>query len=207
MVPVVALDVAILPPPDVTARAVEYSAALPALNERRSVEREPVEGPALRLDADHLPHITLTQLFVRQEELDAAFERIDDVLAAQPPLRVRITGSGHSGHTLWLAAERSPELIDLHARLMESLRGLERPDGGPHAFFEGHGRVGDVIWVAGFRLKSSFGAFTPHITLGHGRKAPVVEPFAFDATTIAACHLGRFCTCRRVLRAWTLERA
>ena len=49
MAPVVALDVAILPPPDVSARAVEYSAALPALNERRSAEREQVEGPALSL--------------------------------------------------------------------------------------------------------------------------------------------------------------
>jgi 2'-5' RNA ligase len=195
MARLVALDVAILPPPDVTARAIELSAALPA---------EGSQG--LRLDADHLPHITLTQQFVRQEELDDVFARIGEVLATQPTLRILITGGGYSGHTLWLAAERSPELSDLHARLMEALRGLERPDGGPHAFVEGHGRVGDVIWVAGFRLKSSFGAFTPHITLGHGRKAPVVEPFTFDATTIAACHLGRFCTCRRVLRTWTLNR-
>ena len=196
MTPLIALDVAILPPADVTARAIELSAAMPAEG-----------GQGLKLDADHLPHITLTQQFVRQEEIGAVCERIDEVLAGQPPLRVLITGSGHSGHTLWLAAERSPELIDLHERLMEALRGLERPGGEPHAFFEGHGRVGDVIWVAGFRLKSSFGAFTPHITLGHGRTMPVVERFAFDATTIAACHLGRFCTCRKVLRAWTLERA
>jgi 2'-5' RNA ligase len=204
--PLIALDVAILPPSDVTERAIEYSAALAAEGPALSDRSESNRSQGLRLGADHLPHITLTQQFVRQEELDAAFGRIDDVLAEQPPLRIRITGSGHSGHTLWLAAERSPELIDLHERLMESLRGLERPEGGPHAFFEGHGRVGDVIWVAGFRLKSSFGAFTPHITLGHGRKAPVVESFAFDATTIAACHLGRFCTCRRVLRAWELGR-
>jgi hypothetical protein len=61
--------------------------------------------------------------------------------------------------------------------------------------------------VSGFRRKSSFRAFNPHITLGHGKRAPVVEPFAFDATTIAACHLGRFCTCRQVLRAWELKRA
>jgi 2'-5' RNA ligase len=189
----VAMDVAILPPADVTARAIEFSAALPS------------ERSQYRLDAEHLPHITLTQQFVRQDELDSAFARIDEALQQQRPLRLVITGGGQSGHTLWLSVERTPDLQELHERVMEALRGLERPDGGPHAFFEGQGRMGDVLWVAGFRLKSSFGAFTPHITLGHGNEPPSVEPFAFDATTVAACHLGRFCTCRRVLRAWDLH--
>ena len=190
----VAMDGAILPPADVTARAINFSAGLPSEGAR-----------GLRLDAEHLPHVTLTQQFVREDEIDAAFERIDEVLQQQHPLRMLITGSGHSGQTLWLAVDRTPELQELHERLMEGLRGLERPDGGPHAFFEENGRMGDVMWVAGFRLKSSFGAFTPHITLGHGKEPPHVEPFAFDATTVAACHLGRFCTCRKVLRAWDLN--
>lgn len=196
MATLVAIDLAILPPPDVTARAIEYSAALP------------VEGSrGLRLGAGHLPHVTLTQQFIREDELGAAFGCVTEVLANQPPIRVPITGGGRSGHTLWLAAQRTPELVDLHERLMEALRGLERPEGGPYSFFEGPARPGDVLWVSGFRRKSSFSAFNPHITLGHGKRAPVVEPFVFDATTIAACHLGRFCTCRRVLRAWELKRA
>src|SRR5688500_174114 len=89
MMKVVALDVAILPPPDVMARAMDYSAALPADGSQ-----------GLRLDDEHLPHITLTQQFVRQEELDVVFANIEDVLEQQPPLRMRVTGSGHSGHTL-----------------------------------------------------------------------------------------------------------
>jgi 2'-5' RNA ligase len=194
MAKLVALDVAILPPPEVSARAVELSASLPA---------EGSQG--LRLDAEHLPHVTLAQQFVREEELDAVFERIDAVVAGQPPMRVLVTGSGNSGHTLWLAIERTPELNALHEQLMEAVRGLERPDGGPGAFVDGEGRAGDVIWVATYRLKESFASFAPHITLGHGHQAPPVEPFAFDATTIAACHLGRFCTCRRVLRSWSLR--
>lgn len=195
MVKIVALDVAILPPPDVMSSAIAWSAALPA---------EGSQG--LRLDAEHLPHITLTQQFVRHEELDVVFSHIEDVLENQAPLRIRITGGGQSGHTLWLTAERTPELLALHQQLMDALRGLERPHGGKHAFYDEAGRVGDVLWVSSFRLESSFGAFTPHITLGHGARAPDVEPFAFDATTIVACHLGRFCTCRKVLRSWELKR-
>ena len=189
-----ALDVAILPPPDVMARAIAYSAALPDDGSER-----------LQLDAQHLPHITLTQHFVKYEELDGAFAEIDEVLERQRPLHLTITGGGQSAHTLWMTVERTPELLDLHERLMQALKGLERTAGDAHAFFEGSGRVGDVHWVAAFRQNSSFGAFTPHITLGHGERPPAVDRIAFNATAIAACHLGRFCACRRVLRAWELK--
>lgn len=191
----VALDVALLPPPDVAARAIEYSAGLPA---EGSEER--------RLDAEHRPHVTLTQQFVREEELDAAFERIEDVVRAFHPIRMQVSGGEKHGHTVWMAIERTPDLTDIHEKLMDALRGLERPEGTPAAFVDGDGRVADVLWVPGYRLKSSFGAFQPHITLGHGEQAPDIEPLAFEATTVAACHLGRFCTCRRVLRSWELER-
>jgi 2'-5' RNA ligase len=190
----VAVDVAVLPPPDITTRAVALSAAM-----------APKGSSGLRLDAEHLPHVTLTQQFIREEELDAAFERIDEVVTGLRPIRVVATGAGNSGHTLWIAIERTPELATLHEQLMEALRGFERPDGGPAAFVGGEGRIGDVLWVASYRLKASFGEFTPHITVGHGTEPPPVEPFAFDATTIAACHLGHFCTCRLVLRSWHLR--
>ena len=65
-----------------------------------------------------------------------------------------------------------------------------------------------MLWVTGYRLKSSFHHFEPHITLGHGSAdpgaVPRIEPFTFDADTVAVCHLGRHCTCRKVLRSWTL---
>jgi 2'-5' RNA ligase len=95
----VALDVAILPPPDVMARAIAYSAALPG------------EGSELlRLDAQHLPHITLTQHFVKYDELDGAYAEIDELLERQRPLHITITGGGQSAHTLWMTVERTPQL-------------------------------------------------------------------------------------------------
>jgi hypothetical protein len=81
---------------------------------------------------------------------------------------------------------------------------VERPGGTPAAFVDGDARVRDLLWVSSYRLKSSFGAFTPHITLGHGAQPPHIEPFEFEATTVAACQLGRFCSCQRVLRSWSL---
>jgi hypothetical protein len=62
----------------------------------------------------------------------------------------------------------------------------------------------DVLWVTGYRLKSGFHHYTPHITLGHGTEPPAIEPSGFEADTVAVCHLGKFCTCRQVLREWRL---
>ena len=58
-------------------------------------------------------------------------------------------------------------LDDVHRRLMVMLHSLERPGGLASAFVDGDARLSDLAWVAAYRLKASFGSFTPHITLGH----------------------------------------
>jgi 2'-5' RNA ligase len=177
----------------VAKKAIEISAALPAS-----------ESQGLVLDEEHLPHITLMQLFARRNELDEVFARVDETVRATPRLALRVSGGGHGTNSVWMAVEKTPPLVELHERLMEALRGLERPGGSTAAFFDEDARLRDVLWVDAYRLKSSFHHFTPHITLGHGAEPPVVEPFAFDADIVAVCHLGKFCTCRRALRQWSL---
>jgi 2'-5' RNA ligase len=190
---VLALDVAVLPPPGVSARAISISASLPA---------EDFQG--LRLDESHLPHITLMQLFARANELDQVLARVDEVVRGFKPMTLRVTGGGQGTQSVWMEIEKTPALMQLHEQLMEALRGLERPDGGTGAFFDADARLRDVLWVAGYRLKSSFHHYTPHITLGHGTDPPAIEPSGFEADTVAVCHLGKFCTCRKVLRRWSL---
>jgi 2'-5' RNA ligase len=188
-----ALAVAILPTPAVRERAVALSASLPES-----------ESHGLRLDHEHLPHITLTQHFIRVEEREQAFDKIDEVLREQPPFRVKITGAGQGSSSVWMVVEPTKEIVALHERLMEALRGLERPGGTKYAFRDPDARMGDVLWVSSYRLKSSFTAYAPHITLGHAAKPPVIDPMSFQASIIGACHLGRFCACREILRSWTL---
>ena len=190
----IAIDVAILPPDHVSQLARALSAGLPGEDEDR-----------FALDDDHLAHITLTQQFVRVEEIDLVARDIDDVLRTVAPMLLRVRGGGVSGHTVWMEIERTAELAALHETLMETLRGVERPGGTPAAFAGGDARVRDLLWVSSYRLKSSFGDYTPHITLGHGAQPPHIDPFEFTADTVAICQLGRFCTCRRVLRSWTLD--
>lgn len=188
-----ALDIALLPPLDVRYTAIELSAALP-----------PSESHGLRLDEDHIPHITLSQCFIRAEEFDAAMDKVDEVVRRTKPLPLTITGGGRGHNAVWMTVSNTPELQALHEAVMEATRGYERPGGTPHTFYGGDARVGDVMWVTSYRLKASFKAYTPHITLGHASSPPDIKPITFTADTVAACHLGRFCTCREIKRVWTL---
>jgi 2'-5' RNA ligase superfamily len=189
-----ALAVTLLPTPAVRQRAVELSASLP-----------PNESHGLRLDDEHLPHITLSQHFIRAEERELAFEKVDEVLRDQKPLRLIVSGGGKGSSAVWMAVEKTPQLQALHERLMEALRGVERAGATPHAFFGGDARMGDVLWVSSYRANESFAGYTPHITLGHAAKPPVIDRVSFQASIVAACHLGRFCSCRQILRSWTLR--
>lgn len=189
-----ALDVAILPPADVRDLAVALSASFPA-----------AESEGLRLDENNLPHVTLTQQFVRRGDLDRVLDRLDGVVRGQPRLALQVTGAGRTpGGTVSMAVERTEALVSLHGRLMDALQEFEQAGGGPGAFIDLDARAADVAWVAGYRPRSSFLNYAPHITLGHASEPPRIEPLAVEATTVAACHLGRFCTCRRVLRTWEL---
>jgi 2'-5' RNA ligase len=192
----VAIDVAVLPPSEVSRRAVELSAALAG-----------GDPQALRLGDECLPHVTLTQQFVEAASLDACLDAAGVVLRGIAPLPLIVTGIGRKNTTVWLSVERSPVLFDLHRRLMDALETFERTDGTTDAFVGGLARPRDVEWVRHYRRSSSGSAFTPHITLGHSEvQLPSIEPLTFEATTIAACQLGRFCSCGRVLRRWSPPR-
>lgn len=201
---VTAIAIAILPPAEVTARAVALSAALPA-----------GESQGLLLGGERVPHITLTQQFVPSESLQALLAQIEPVAGGHPRLRLRVAGGGKGSNSVWMSVEPTPELVTLHEQLMDVTEPFETADGDASAFLEDAGpaapparkpaRDRDVRWVREFRHESSFDRYRPHITLGHASVPPVIDRFDFVATTIAVCHLGRFCACRRIIRAWELR--
>jgi hypothetical protein len=190
----IAIDIAILPPPAVSRLVIDLSAALP---------REQSQGLLLGSD-DYLPHITLLQQFVAADALSACFDRVGDVVQQARPITLRVTGGGMGSSSIWMSIERTPALVDLHMRVLDAALPFDRERGDAGAFFASDARDRDVQWVTGYRTSSSGPSFQPHITLGHGTRPPTIEPIDFEATTVAVCHLGRFCSCRRVLREWRL---
>lgn len=221
----IAIDIALLLPEAVNQRVKAANAALLA------------ERPAgFRFDESHLPHITLVQQFIRRANIPALIERIDPILRGFQPLVLRVTGVGSSATAAHFAIAITRGIDKLHRTLLDAVQPFEEAGGSASAFYFGDeptiepaqepAREKDVEWVSRFRLHSSYGRFSPHITLGIGPPPVGVrpsalanvgsgpqggpppefgEPFEFTADRVALCHLGRFCTCRVVLREWKLR--
>jgi hypothetical protein len=56
-----------------------------------------------------------------------------------------------------------------------------------------------LAWIRDFPSRSSFAFFWPHITVGYGEAPSIDTPVSFTAVSLALCHLGNHCTCRKVL--------
>ena len=199
----VAIDIALLLP-----NGLRYT--LTALN--RTL-RPPPSG--FSFDSTHVPHLTLVQQFAQRSDLEAITEIAGDILTQQAPLELVTTHVSRAQVSSTLGIGLSHELHLLHRRLMEGLEPFRPRDDrasaehGADAFWsDGETpRRADIEWVARFREQSAFERFDPHVTIGAGALTAQVEPIPFVVNEAALCHLGRFCTCRRILSAWTFTAA
>jgi len=186
----IAIDLALAPPERVQERA-------------RRINQELAEG-GLQFDATHLPHISLAQCFVWRASLPLLIERLSLELRSAAAVPISASALVDQQSTISFLLDRTPELLDLHVRLMDALRDWEEEGGDASAFYsEGEpARDKDVSWVANFRTAASYRKFIPHITLGFGRSSVRIEPFDFLANRVGLFHLGRFCSCRALLHEW-----
>ncbi len=190
----IAVDVAILLSGDARAAVERLNAGF---------DHAPDAG--FRFDASHHPHVTLSQHFVRRGRLADVSRLVGDVVGRLAPFDVQVTGAGSGRTSQVLAVAVSAPLRQLHERLMDAMRdeevagnaGAFQADGAP-------ARRADVAWVTGFRERSSYARYDPHVTVGIGPRPLAVAPFRFPAEEVALCRLGRFCTCRDRLASWTL---
>ena len=129
------------------------------------------------------PHVTLSQHFVQRERLSEVRRLVGDVVRRLDPFEARVAGA-RAGRTL-RDEEVAGDADAFHA------------DGEP-------ARPADVAWVEGFRERSSYAHYDPHVTVGIGARPLSAAPFRFPVEEIALCRLGRFCTCRDRLASWAL---
>ncbi|MBP1634584.1 MAG: hypothetical protein H6Q10_1158 [Acidobacteria bacterium] len=187
----IAIDVALLLPEPASALAVELN---------RQLDGGAPEG--LTLDATHLPHITLVQLFAARERLEDVCRRVAEAVAGFGPIDLRVKGLDERSDTVMLVFEDVSALARLHEALMQAVREFE-VGGDAGAFWAGAGerpaRERDVAWVATYRADHAGDNYLPHVTVGHGRGAGPVAPFTARVDRLAVCHLGRHCTCRVIL--------
>ena len=197
--PLLALDIAILLPP-------ETSTSVELLNTQLSA---PPEG--FRFSARRLPHISLVQQFSPTTELNVIEQTIAGVVSKHPPIDLTLASITTSETTSSLTVTPSPVLDTLHRRLMDQLAIFDVGLGDERAFINTDAtptdaaRLRDITWVSQFRTDAAYDAFAPHVTLGVGTIKTTIPKTTFTASVIALCILGRFCTCQKVLASWELS--
>ena len=89
---------------------------------------------------------------------------------------------------------------------MDGIKEWEEFGGNGEAFYsDGEpAREQDVEWVANFRSEALYRKCIPHITLGFGDAPAPEAAFDFIASRVGLFHLGRYCTCRKLIRDWEL---
>jgi len=191
----IAVDVVLLPSDEVAARAIEANMEL--------LKQCPDK---IVLDRENcLPHISLAMGCIDQRRIADA-ERILRAIAKERSLErlvslgIRVTTNSAGEKVSVLELKKTPTLQSLHELVMNRLRAyLARHVTAEMVFSPPAAAESTLLWIRDYCEKSSFERFFPHITLGYGQLDDFPFPARFTAKTLALCHLGNHCTCRRIL--------
>lgn len=191
----IAGDIVLLPSQEVMEAALRLNQAL----------RQRFEPKIVLNMNDCLPHLSLAMGCLREEEVPAVANLLEEIGAQFPPIGLEWTeiragalATGESVSTL--AAARTAELQRLHERVIDRTAPYFRFE-ATAAAFAGFPSVEptSVDWVNAYRTAASFERFSPHTTLGIGTVESAPLPLSSDAGRLALCHLGNYCTCRTIL--------
>lgn len=184
------------------ARTVEKARAVNALLLRN-------EPQGFALDADHAPHITLVQTFVRQADLEAVAGALREAMGTQParPWQSTATGYYHlvdaDRGLVGIVIEPTEDLRRLQQRIIEVLAPFAVLEGSAAAFApRADGRpvsAPTVDYVRHFLALRTAEHYHPHLTVGIGGlafiealEAEPFEPFPVQAEAVSLYQLGEY---------------
>ncbi len=190
-----AVDVVLLPDEAMTDKAIEANAELVKKFGRKiSLNKK-----------DCLPHISLAMGCADEKNIISVREILRSIAKGFSLGELKVLGVQVSENTAGekvsvFEVEKTKELQSLH----EIVAGRLEP------YLSNVVTAGDICdddvaettlsWIKNYLGKSSFGKFSPHITIGYGELINLPPfPIKFVAARLALCHLGNHCTCRKVL--------
>ncbi|UCG47413.1 MAG: 2'-5' RNA ligase family protein [Phycisphaerales bacterium] len=191
----IAVDVVLLPCEAMTNSAIELN---------RKLHGQPDNGIVLNKD-NCLPHVSLAMGCVDKERIGEIGRILRAVALRYRRQDLRAVGIGFhtdcEGRKLsLLQIEANETLQSLHEELMQKLAPYFSYDAAAEMVLSAQPvDSATLYWIRGYGSKSSFGGFSPHITIGYGQLNLVFWPREFTASKLALCHLGNHCTCRQVI--------
>ena len=170
------------------------------------------------LDAEHYPHVSMVQRFVRTEDLDKAYAAVGKVVATANVTGLKLEAFkyyyipdkslGLSG----IVINPSPELLKLEQAVIGAVEPFAVKTGTSAAFVT---TPEDPVinpllieYVSVFVPKHSGEHYEPHVTTGVAPKeyldkmlAEPFETFTFSPTGVSVYHLGQYGTAAKKLKS------
>lgn len=191
----VTIDIVLLPDESMADRAIEVSELLSLkFNEKILLNKERC-----------LPHISLAMGAIDESDLPEVSKILQEIasdLRAFELTADSYRGSKNSSGEVVseFTVENTTELQSLHEMVMTKLKPFLTYDVSVDmAFSPPVVEEITLSWIKNYAEESSFENFRPHITVGFGKVDKVNTPVSFSVSTLALCHLGNYCTCRKVL--------
>ncbi|MCF4994514.1 hypothetical protein GIW70_23145 [Pseudomonas syringae] len=174
------------------------------------------------LDAEHRPHITLIQRFVRTEDLDKVYAAAEKVLLSADVSAMKLEAfkyyyapAGALG-VAGICAKPTPEIIKLQKDIIAAVEPFTVETGPIEAFTAAHDDPGSdaalIQYVSTFVPKMSGENFNPHVSTGVAPRdyldkmnAESFQSFVFSPAGAAVYQLGPFGTAAKKLKAWDLK--
>ena len=204
---IMAIDVLIIPSEEMYSQAIQLNAAIHENNPE-----------TIKLDAGHIPHITLLQCFIKEEELpkvnkalEGLFETIKNETLTAKSL---FYDKSEEESFAMISIEKSSSLLELHKKTIEIVKPYIVQNGSEKAFVQNPdgSPIGEstLNYVPNFVEKYSYENFDPHISLGVAPKVVldslaenVFKPIDFQPASLSIYQLGDHGTAQKLL--WKAE--
>ncbi len=187
----IAIDIVLLPPEDIMDKSIEIN---------NKLNEDPI-----KLNKENcLPHISLFMGAVEEEEELSKIKKIVDEIATQFS-KLSLTISRINYEDCGFDIKITKDLQKLHETIMTKLNNYLTHDATTDMCFSPLPVVEKALfWINNYKENSGFKNFHPHITLGISKIDGKELNIKFIASKLAICHLGNYCTCRKILHSVNL---
>jgi len=192
----IAVDIALLPPTEITSQIIDLTSQLPSASTRLNAK-------------DCLPHITLAMGLLDPNSLNLAANILKSYVDIASELDIKL--SDIQSYKLQdssldsfseLVVGQNPKLTTLHLEIMNAFEPMLTFDDVGSDNFISPPLIAEqsIYWVENYLDHHKAASnFRPHITLGEGVIQKHARPIYYSGSRLALCHLGTYCTCRKIL--------
>jgi len=184
----IAIAIAILPPKDIIDATLSVN--------KRAVEKG--EAKIELGETDRIPHISLLMGVVDDKNFEELTRKLKDIAENFESIKMESNRIENGCFTI----SKNEKLQNLHEMIVKKIDPILTHETSPKMFYESSpSHVSDSAlrvvkeYVNNFSLKN----FWPHITIHSSEENPSELPLSFTADRLAICHLGTYCTCRKIL--------